>query len=181
MGLLDMVTGKLQDRKEKQEVDKFKEEMAKMLSSRTFTLKSFMDDVESSLSSWSVKLSGITGGSEEVKALEDMKSTLEAIYGVMGNKSLFKLGRREKLLITAKSGKQMSDVNKVVEAFARMKTMHGWMRDRKDRGDRMPENQDEAQDMMMRDMKKGLVGQGGSEKGMMEKMKKRSMRRAGKR
>ncbi|GMI36386.1 hypothetical protein TrRE_jg11936 [Triparma retinervis] len=178
MGLVDMVTGKLQDRKERQETDKFKEEMEKMLKSKSFTLKTFISDIDSSLSSWQVKLSGVTGGSKEVKALKDMKATLEAIHGAVGNKSLFKLGRREKLLITAKSGKSMPEINEVIESFRRMKTMHSWMRERKERGDRMPSNQDEAQEMMMIDMKKGLVG-GGEEKSVMEKVKRRSMRRAG--
>ena len=152
--------------------------MDKMLTSKSFTLKTFISDIDSSLSSWQVKMSGVTGGSKEVNALKDMKGTLEAIHEVVGNKSLTKLERREKLMITAKSGKGMPEINEVIESFRRMKTMHSWMKGRKARGDRMPSNQDEAQEMIINDRKKRLVG-GGEEKSMMDKVKRRSMRRAG--
>jgi hypothetical protein len=36
--------------------------MEKMLKSKSFTLKTFISDIDSSLSSWQVKLSGVTGG-----------------------------------------------------------------------------------------------------------------------
>lgn len=161
----------------KQQED-FVKEVDKLVNQPHFTLKSFAKDVDDHLNTWKIKVSGALTDSEEVKQLKKMKGMLDAINEVSKGKDVTKMGRRDKLKITAMSGSDPKDINDTIDAFSRMKTMHSWLRKRKDAGQKMPETQEDAQRLMTLDMKAGDNNTGASKR-YMNTMKKQASRRSG--
>jgi hypothetical protein len=70
-------------------------------------------------------------------------------------------------------------INEAISSFSRMKSMHKWLRERKERGAAMPKNQEDAQLMMRTDMQTGAAVTD-EQKAMMKSMRKKAERRANK-
>jgi len=122
-------------------------------------------------------MTSVTGGSEEVEKMKQMKIVLDSIAHECGpKKGIMKLGRKEKVKAAARSNVTTEAINDAISSFERMKQMHGWLKERKDRGARLPVSQAEAQSMMKQDM---MNGSGEAEqKKFLASMKKKAQRRA---
>jgi signal recognition particle GTPase len=174
------VTDAFSNRAIKKQEDIFVEQMENLLKADVFTLKVMIDDMEDNLSSWKVKLSGVTGGKEDVEALRKAKAILESLQlECTAKKGIMKLGRREKIRAASRSGVTIEAVNEAVNSYSRMRTMHQWVKGRQNRGEGIPKNQKEAQELMQRDMLSGKFSNE-EQKDLMAKMKKRAAKKQSK-
>mmetsp|Transcript_12773 Transcript_12773/g.18143 ORF Transcript_12773/g.18143 Transcript_12773/m.18143 type:complete len:232 (-) Transcript_12773:39-734(-) len=144
-GIFDRLRGGFEARTKRQQQEKYKEQIQTMANSERWTLKNFSDQLNAAMpTGWRSKLPG--SNTQEAQAAKQTQSVLAGIIDEIGNdasmQELEKLGRKEKLRISLKSGLDVEDINIMIQQFKSMEIMHKVLRQRKSEGKPLPETEE---------------------------------------
>ena len=99
-GFLDRMKDKIDERSQKNQANKYAEQIRTMAESEQWDLKSFGDEIEKSTSNWRNKIPGMSNV-EQVKAIKENQKLINSLMDEIGEnataKELGQLGRREKV------------------------------------------------------------------------------------
>ena len=86
-GIFSRIRGSFEKRAEEKKAEKTIEQLEKMASLPAWTLKSFSDELDSSLSDWTTKIPGM-GNMKAIKAMKESKRILSAFVEELGENAL---------------------------------------------------------------------------------------------
>lgn len=99
-GFLDRMKDKIDERSQKNQADKYAEQIRTMAESEQWDLKSFGNEIEKSTSNWRNKIPGMSNV-EQVKAIKENQKLINSLMDEIGAdataKELVQLGRKEKV------------------------------------------------------------------------------------
>lgn len=153
-GFFSRIRGKFNDRAERSKAQKMTEQLEKMTNLEVWTLGSFVDDLESSMSDWKTKIPGM-GMTSQVTAMKESMKVMNAIISKTGKDAtaddFAKLGRRDKLKIALEGDCSIEDLNSVISQFQSMQIMHRVLRYRKSKGKPLPKDEKSMQSAIKED------------------------------
>lgn len=159
-GFFDRMRDKLSDREQKKQADKYAEQLQKMASVDSWTLKAFSDEISQSLSSWRMKIPGMSNV-QQVKAVKEQQKIIEAIKVEVGENGtaadITALGRKEKLKISLRSDVSIQDMNMLIKQFQSMDVMHKVLRQRKLAGKDIPTDEQGVKALIHKEGKTALT------------------------
>jgi hypothetical protein len=154
--------------------------MKKMCDTEVYLIKDFITELDSGLNTWGVKIRAALTKSEEVEGLKKSRNLLAAIEKQMPIGEYAELDRRQKLTVAVETSTSVEEINQTIDQFDRMRLMHGWLRNRRKLGRRLPGSQAESEVMLGADIRsgeKGLIDSGWVAKQKQIQKKKQQKRR----
>ena len=155
MSFFNKIQDSMMEKGKRDQDNEFVKNMEKMVAKDGFTIADFIEELDLSLNSWKVKITGAVTTNPEIVALKRTRALLDAMGMEMPEGGYVELDRKQKLVVAARSGQTVEEINKLNEQFSRMRVMQAWLRKRHLDGQRLPGTQAEAQQMLQSDIAQG--------------------------
>eukprot|EP00612_Vaucheria_litorea_P002186 CAMPEP_0171457076 /NCGR_PEP_ID=MMETSP0945-20130129/3300_1 /TAXON_ID=109269 /ORGANISM="Vaucheria litorea, Strain CCMP2940" /LENGTH=146 /DNA_ID=CAMNT_0011982613 /DNA_START=142 /DNA_END=579 /DNA_ORIENTATION=- len=131
---------------DKKTLDSFRKQIDEMLLKESYTLVDYRKQIEEGLNSWTAKIPLLKNRSE-INQLRDSKAIIDSFTDEeRADPSLITDTAMKRAAVSSKLPE--SDVKSLLFTYEQAKMIQKWLRKRKERGQKIPKNSSELQDLM---------------------------------
>jgi hypothetical protein len=170
----------MEARKEKQEQEKYMEQMERLSNMTELTLANYREELNRGLDSWGAKLS--FGQTKEIKLAKEVVETINCFIDVLGKEAtaddLINMDRLERLKVATQSNKSVEEIQIMISQVQNMDLMQRTLKKRREEGKPTPPD---SQSMQAAIKKDALAVMSKSQKEMMKTRQQGQARRMARR
>jgi len=158
LSILSSMQDSLTDRKDKQEQEKFREQVLKLANGKgALTITEWGAELDEAMSSWRMMIPGAKS-QPEVEKLAIFRKIIAAMTPEEKERPFQMLQNSATLQrVASSSDTSADDVASMLQRFKMISTYQSWLRKRKEDGKRIPTNQEELRDLAQHDMQKAQM------------------------